>query len=115
LETSFGFPQKNSLYNTLQGLPTGLQRLGLCLNDHSLYRSRRIIEGFSDILRKLAPLVKTFVPALKEIAVIDWHPFVGIFPCETDMAMLQDLFTKEDIVLPPRQGQESMRMKISTI
>jgi hypothetical protein len=93
------YPAAFPLCNMLQGLPTGIDRLSLCPNDRAHYFDFcGIIGGFADALQARASSIKTLLPALKEIEVVGWHPFVGIFPCQTEMSGLQEAFGKEDIV-----------------
>jgi hypothetical protein len=80
-----------SLSALLRHLPTQLEELALIANDPDS-DDLRPSTVFVNALHTIAPTTNTIFPALNKLAIINWDPLLGTFPCQIQLKALQLAF-----------------------
>ncbi|XP_014561298.1 hypothetical protein COCVIDRAFT_86758 [Bipolaris victoriae FI3] len=82
-----------SLSSVLQHLPKRLQHLHLIANDPD-GDELKPSTAFTEALHAIAPIMKSILPALHTIKIVDWDPLLGTFTCQTQVKAIQLAFAE---------------------
>jgi hypothetical protein len=89
--------QVHHLQEILISLPKSIEDLNLCMDGTEVFDGDVSIVGSLEVLLKIAPTIRTILPALQRFATVGWHPFLAMFPCQTKRAALQETFVKAGV------------------
>jgi hypothetical protein len=84
------------LSSLLQQLPRRLQHLQLIANDPDGEELKPSV-AFTDALCAIAPRIKSILPTLHTLRIIDWEPLLGTFTCQTQVKAIQLAFTEAGV------------------
>ncbi|KNG48233.1 hypothetical protein DDE82_005440 [Stemphylium lycopersici] len=90
-----------SLSKVLQQLPKSLTCLHLianCPNEEDLKPSARFVNA----LHGIAPFIKTILPDLQILRLVDWSPLEGTFTCQTRVKAMQLGFAEVGVEFLPQ-------------
>jgi hypothetical protein len=89
--------QMHHLQDILIRLPKSIEDLNLCMDGPEVFEGDVSIVGSFEVLLRIAPLIHTTLPALQRFATVGWHPFLAMFPCQTQRPALQEAFAKAGV------------------
>ncbi|KAF1847335.1 uncharacterized protein K460DRAFT_363425 [Cucurbitaria berberidis CBS 394.84] len=88
----------------LRYLPRNVQHLALQANNDDDDDDDVPSNTFAHTLQTLAPTIRTSLPALRKLAIVDWDPLRCIFPCQIQLKDLQNAFAGAGVEFTSRSG-----------